>query len=168
MAKTIEVIGMDEINRFLDEIPDKILAFKFVQDTYAEVLKMGVVKEAQRLAPVGTKEVISRQYASRTHKPGNLKRSIGVVRGKSKKYPSVYAGPKSRNVFGKGASSYDGWYAHMIEFGHAGRDGKPIPPKPFMRPAWDIWKGRTMDLVALGYTKQLIRATKRLQRKLNK
>lgn len=155
---TVEIWGLNEVNDLLEKLPNS-LSFKFVQDTYAEIAKMGVLKEAKRLVPVGKKAVVSKKYASRSHLPGNLKRSLGIIRGKNKKYPTVFAGVRSKNIFGRGGR-YDGWYAHMIEYGTVKQ-----PPQPFMRPAWAMWKGKTESMIGKAFGKQITRYAKRMAKK---
>ena len=165
--ETIEIWGLNEIEEVLNKLP-KSLQHKFVLDTYSEILKNGVIKEAKRLVPVGDNDVISRQYASRTHRKGNLKRSLGVIRGKNRKYPTAFGGVRSKSVFRNGGMVNDGWYAHMVEFGHKARDGSEVLPRPFMRPAWDMWKNKSEQMIGVAFGKQITRYAKRILKRQTK
>ena len=180
MAKqVVEIWGMNEIMNVIDGLP-QALKYKFVQDTYAKTLNATVVKVAKRLVPVSkTKWDLSSTYKSRQHEMGNLKRSIGVVRGNNRKYPTVFAGPRSKSANFKGGprNKDDGWYAHMIEFGHwlttKERSGNQsqleyVQPQPFMRPAWDQTKNTIEAMIGQSFGKVYISYIKRETRKLSK
>lgn len=72
-------------------------------------------------------------------KSGRLKRSLGLVTGKSKTYINVL-------VIARRKGQYRGNHAHLVEYGHIIRHPKTgriighAPPQPFMRPAWDQTK----------------------------
>ena len=170
MRDAVEIWGLNEIEDLLEKLPTQALKYKFVQNTYAIAAQNTTVKEARRLAPKAVSKWELKGWRSKyNHEPGNLKKSIGVIKGKSRKYPSVYIGPRSKLIFGKGGamSVYDGWYAHMIEFGHKFH-GEYIPPKPFMRPAWDGTKKKVTDYIGVAFGKEVIRYTKRMTRKMTK
>ena len=76
-----------------------------------------------------------------TYKPGNLRRSIQILRhGKFRRLQSVFVGPKAdrspSGVFGN-EDKVDGYYAHMVEFGTVNS-----APQPFMRPAFIASRGK--------------------------
>ena len=109
-----------------------------------------------------TKPVITAAKGNISGYSKSLARSIGNITGRSKKYPTIYVGPRA-----KGAYKDDGWYGHFVEFGVSGIIGKKKkggfkrksdnedfakyvgsrkggeryrkdqPPRPFMRPAID-------------------------------
>ena len=81
-----------------------------------------------------------------TYMPGNLRRSIGVLRLKNT--PEVYVGPRATK--GKKNGTYsggrvDGWYAHFIEYGVPHR-----APIPFMRTAFDETKLVVVGILSRG------------------
>ena len=167
MAKqVIEVWGLNEIDKALKLLPQS-LQYKFVQDTYANVLTTTVVKIAKQLVRVGKRDMVSKKVPSRSHTKGNLKRSIGVVRGNNKKFPIVFGGVRSKRNFKKGGQD-DGWYAHMVEFGHKDPKGGDVQPRPFMRPAWDQAKGRVEGMIGVAFGKQVTRFLKRMTAKQTK
>jgi len=101
-----------------------------------------LVLSAKRNAPVSGKKsyFTAHSHVSKgaqstrlvLHKPGELKRSIGVIAGKDRW--SLYVGPR----FGDAMKANDAWYAHFVEFGTSSTGwGKGIPESPYMRPAWD-------------------------------
>ena len=112
--------------------------------------------------------------------PGNLKRSIKVMKGKA--VDSVFVGPKikgsrSKVVDRDSEGSVNGYYAHFVEHGTAGskvyedrtfvnEDGKLVKvkkgthirgqkPNPFMRPAWDENKGKLNEFFKNEFTNAL-------------
>lgn len=62
-------------------------------------------------------------------------------------------------------------HAHFVEFGTAPRyhaNGKYVgemPPNPFMRPAWDAMKGRSLEILRKEIENELMKAAKRLRTK---
>ena len=108
-----------------------------------------LVTTARNLVPVGTKKHY-RYYKNgglaATYSPGNLKRSIGVLRLKNTS--DVYVGPRATR--GKKSGDYsgrrvDGYYAHFIEYGVPHRAATP-----FMRPAFDAAKTQVKVILVNG------------------
>lgn len=66
-----------------------------------------MVNAMKRRAPMG--EESYRDYKGNLHMPGHLKKSHGIVNGKSRKYPSIYVGPR----YGK-KYKYDGFYFKFL------------------------------------------------------
>ena len=183
---TIDMIGLKELEEILLSMPDKF-NYKFLTGAHKVALKP-FIAEAKRRAPVGTKRVISKKYASRTHDPGNLRDSIKVgLAPKSRKLAGVWAGPTSEDF--KGKKSKNAYYAHMVEFGHfikkreGGHSGRAIinqrvkaraaeeghdvgekwvKPHPFMRPAWDATNGQMKANMGKIYIDRMQRYIKKL------
>ena len=162
----IEFYGIKELEAFLAALPGSV-AKKFTDKVYRDTFNRRFIpraKENARSFDGGSQRWgYSKKYASRIHPPGNLAESIGTITGRGKKYPSIYAGPKSRVAFGRGSKKWDGWYAHMIEFGHKLNNGKFQPPQPFMRPAWDETNGQMKDDLLKAYNAQLQKEMKKFK-----
>ena len=114
MAKTLfEIEGFKELNQKIKKLPDKVKK--------REILKIlgqvanPTVKAARAQAPKSKKA--HWQAGRRTKKliqPGNLKKSIGKIRGKrglGKNNAVLYVGPKTKGV------KYDGWYGAFVHGG---------------------------------------------------
>ncbi|MBE9489194.1 MAG: HK97 gp10 family phage protein [Bacteroidetes bacterium] len=81
-----------------------------------------------------------------TYYPGNLKRSIKVLRFRMATR-TLTIGPKyTRNSHGdfNNSKRVDGWYAHLVEFGAGGRTGRSFG---FMRRAWLSTKTRVEKMI---------------------
>lgn len=133
MAKTLfEIEGFDRLQQKLKQLPDRVKR--------REVLKIlgqaanPTVKAARTQAPKSDKPHV--QAGKRTYKiiqPGNLKKSIGKIRGKrgsAKVNAVLYVGPRS-----KGRKN-DGFYGVFV---HGGT--KNITPNRFMNRAFEQTKG---------------------------
>jgi HK97 gp10 family phage protein len=79
---------------------------------------------------------------------GNLKDSIQFFKPKKKNY--LVVGPKyrkgSKGFKRKGAKS-GGNHANLVEYGFTHKSGKVIPPRPFMRPAFDTNKEAILNMM---------------------
>lgn len=80
---------------------------------------------ARTLAPVSKRAHWAR---GKKIQPGNLKKSLGNITGRSKTNPTIYVGARAKR-------KHDGWYAHFVHDGHEqfnhgnikvtrGRDGR--------------------------------------------
>lgn len=134
MAKSlVEIEGFDRLQAKIQKLDDRVKR--------REVLKIlgqvanPTVKAARTQAPKSKKPHV--QAGSRTYKiiqPGNLKKSIGKIRGKrgsAKVNAVLYVGPRA-----KGRKN-DGWYGAFV---HGGT--KKQTPNPFMDRAYSQTKGR--------------------------
>jgi HK97 gp10 family phage protein len=150
----INMIGMKELEAMLRSMPDQF-NYKFLTGAHKEILKKNLLPVAQLLAPVGTKRVVSKKYASRTHDPGNLRASLGVgLAPRSRKNAGVWCGPRAE--YFRGAKKNNAYYAHMVEFGHEG-----VSPHPFMRPAFDQTKKQMIASLGDTLIKRMTRQVKR-------
>ena len=131
--------GIRDVNYVLEKMGEK-LGRKEIRKIFSNAAKP-VVAKAKAKAPVSNKQAFMTAHRHiskgaemtklKTHKPGTLKRSIGVVYGKDGY--SIYIGPR----YGTSRAN-DAWYARFVEFGTSSTGwGKGIPAKPFMRPSWD-------------------------------
>lgn len=142
MASSVEIRGLAELNKALQELPAKV-----ERNVLRGGLRAGakvMEAEAARLCPEGLPTLDSVKRGARR---GELKRSIRITMRASKS--TVRAQLKAGNKVA--------WYAHLVEFGTARHWIKPksrkslfiaglmkevvdhpgARPKPFMRPAFD-------------------------------
>ena len=112
-AYLYQVEGFEEVSRLIKKLPDKVKK--------AEMLKiLGQVANPSMVTARGLAPKSDKPHKSRGHtiQPGNLKKSIGKITGKrglGKENAVLYVGAKVK----KGKWGYgDGWYAHLVEYGH--------------------------------------------------
>lgn len=74
-----------------------------------------------------TKPIVKDARANAPQKTKNLKKSIGVVKRKSEDKTKLHFSVTPRK-----GKKYNGWYAHLIEFGTS-----KLAPNPFMRTAFE-------------------------------
>jgi HK97 gp10 family phage protein len=105
-----EVQGIEELMRKIKQTDDK-LNLKLQRKILKDAAKP-IVKTSRQQAPDSDDYVKVRGYLIT---PGTLRKSIGVIVGKSKEFASVYVGARVKGAFGgyKG-----GWYAHFVHEGH--------------------------------------------------
>lgn len=153
MASSVEIRGLAELHKTLQELPAKI-----ERNVLRGGLRAGakvMEAEASRLCPEGLPTMDSVKRGARQ---GELKRSIRVTMRASKS--AVRAQIKAGNKVA--------WYAHLVEFGTARHWIKPksrkslfvaglfkevidhpgARPKPFMRPAFDSKWRQAIDAMA--------------------
>jgi len=103
----------------------------------SEKVQKRVVKGAIRAS---AKPIIQEAKALAPYKTGNLRKSIGVIKGKDKGTVVTY------HISPRKGGKYDGFYGYWIELGHILREkgkkkkGKVIghvAPRPFLRPAFE-------------------------------
>ena len=140
-------IKMGDLLKNLQKLPEKVQ--KRVVNGAIRASAKPIIKEARRRVPVKT---------------GNLKKSIGVTKGKTKGTIVTY------HISPRKGGKYDGFYGKWIEFGHIVREkgkskkGKVIghvPPHPFLRPAFEA-KGKEAIIAFKEYMQ------KRLEKELAK
>lgn len=102
---SVEITGHVEIDRVLSNLPDA-LQRKVMISAFRKAARP-MVAEMKRRAPMGNKSY--RDYKGALHMPGHLKKSHGIVNGKSKDYPTIYVGPR----YGK-KYKYDGFYFKFL------------------------------------------------------
>ena len=132
-----QVLGMNELLKNLKTLPDKVQKRILVGAVRAGAKP--IVKEARSLVPKDT---------------GNLKKSIGVTKFRTRKKSLVWFQVSPRT-----GGKYDGWYGNFIEYGtyaeldhplvrpSTGKRGEKrakvvakgfgLKPKPYMRPAFE-------------------------------
>jgi len=155
---SVQITGMADLLRDLNELPT-VIQKKIMLGATATACSV-IRKEAVRLAPQYTRDI------QQGHPPpGTLKKAIYQARIASKCTPTVEywivdvrSGRKARNSKrGKGSVNLDAYYAYFVEHGHFVRQSKGltkgqkkartvsgkvkyIPPRPFMRPAFETKK----------------------------
>lgn len=143
MASSVEIKGMAELHKALQDLPVKIERNVLRGGLRAGARVMEL--EAERLCPEGLPTLDSVKRGARK---GELKRSIRITM-RANRSGEVRATLKAGNKVA--------WYAHLVEFGTARHWIKPrsrkslfiaglfkevidhpgARPKPFMRPAFD-------------------------------
>lgn len=111
----------------------------------------------------------------------NLRASItaGIRKSKRNGTAKAYVGPEVGGHYRGGkrlnkkkddlrGSSGPSRYAHLIEFGHAGRDGKRVQAKPFMRPGTDASINPASAAMVVGFQKGLTKVLAKRVKKLSK
>jgi hypothetical protein len=122
-----QIDGMPELRRAFSKLPDnlqrRVLFKAIVRNTKVLEQKM------KELAPVrdNANQGKSKKYPSRNHPVGYLRASIGTVKSRSGKYPTVWVRPRFKG-------KWDPWYEHFVMSGTANRK---VAPVPFVDMAWD-------------------------------
>jgi hypothetical protein len=99
----IKLIGDKELIEALRELDFKT-QHRFLKGLLTDSANKTIVKNLRQASPVRT---------------GNLRRSMGVIQGKSKKTATVFAGPRMSSRRDK--SEYSGWVANILENAKPGR-----------------------------------------------
>jgi HK97 gp10 family phage protein len=122
MSEFIKITGLEELNRRLNAIPGEIAT---------KVLRKGVAAGANlvKIAAAAEAPFIT----------GTLRRAaiVKFLRAESNATQVEYIVTfrKGKRERKKGRDAY---YASWVEFGHAGRGGKRVPPHRFLKPAFDL------------------------------
>jgi len=123
-----EVIGLDKLLKSLHVLPERI----------QQNVLVGAIR-------AGTKPILTEAKAKVPKRTGNLKKSLGVIRVKTRDKTKVIFTISPR----KGGKN-DGWYAHMVEFGTS-KDR----PQPFLRPAFELKADETINSVRIYMAKRI-------------
>ena len=126
---SVQLTGVNELLKKFGNLSDRL---------QGQVVKKALVKAAQPIkqeakaqAPVANKDIIRATKKDRVvYKPGNLKKSIGIFRGKNKKWLNVQVGA----AYGKN-KKFDGFYAHFVHDGHEKKGGGKTKANPFLKRA---------------------------------
>lgn len=128
-----QIEGFEELQRKLKQLPDKVKKKEMLK--VLGQVATPTVKVARQQAPISKKKhVISGKRTRKIIEPGNLRKSIGKIRGKKglgKQNAVLYVGPRS-----KGRKN-DGWYGMFVEHGT-----KKQKANPFMKRAYQQTKGK--------------------------
>lgn len=136
------------------ELLEKIRQLSNDKDKKKEVLVLlrqvsqSTIKVARGLVPVSRKSHVAR---GKIIMPGNLKKSIGNITGRSDN-PTIYVGPRAKGVFNgwygyfvhDGVNIYNKGYVRRRSRGANNRAGvkKRTTGNPFMTKAYDITGGQ--------------------------
>lgn len=116
-----------------------------------------LVNEIQNRAPIGTRTRYRYQrrtggrakrgqgVRAATMYPGNLRGSFQVLKHLNRT-ESVFVGPKRSRAKTLGKGKYDGYYAHMVEFGTSRQRAQP-----FVQPAIPAAAPQVIRRIELGY-----------------
>lgn len=170
MKLSVSVSGLAALDKALGNLP-KATARNVVKRTL-EKAAVPMVDEARRLAPIGDTGKLHDSIAvsSRVkNKVGMaeygaaMRAGLGTAAARSAlrqarrnspgsgAFAQVFIGPsKGKGVLG---------YASAVEFGTV-----KMPPKPYMRPAWDATKDRCLSIIKGELRDQIIMAARRVGR----
>jgi HK97 gp10 family phage protein len=139
---SVKVEGLAELTRRLRALPPEI-AGKNGGPLRKAIGRAAVIirDEAKRRAPVDLGVLRDNIVAARNRRSTQGTEGYYVeVRRKSRRYGNTR---RNRQMGRVGQSyAYDGtaYYGMMVELGHKARDGSPVPPQPFLRPAFESKK----------------------------
>lgn len=132
---TIKIEGVDELVKNLKKFSNRATRKKVVNAAQRDAFnRSGIINVAKAQTPVSAYKHSSNRGGKVKHLPGNLRKSIGLITGKSKKFPNVQlgyrAGEKRKN---------DGWYGFMVHEGLGGRKkGGKSKPHPAFKTAFEF------------------------------
>jgi len=143
------ILGADKLEAMLDEAgagrpwDRKILLriFKEAARPMVEAMKLNAPISDKNVALLAQRHFTKKKgihYKLAFHKPGQLKRSIGVVEGKGR---IIYIGPR---IGKKALLGADGWYARFVEYGIPSRKYKA---NPFLRRSIDATKDAVLKFI---------------------
>jgi HK97 gp10 family phage protein len=127
MRVTVKIEGIRECEAMLAELTDA--TGRNVLRRALRAAAVPIIEAAQSRVPVDTGEMKIGISVQSTAKRAKKRKDADAT---------VFIG-----VAGKHAS-----LAHLVEFGTAshGKSGGPLPPRPFMRPAWDSKGAEAFDV----------------------
>ena len=106
-----DIKGAKQLERALMNASDKLTRKVLLSGMRAAATP--IVKAMRANTPVSKpKKKKSKEDTEPLHKSGDLKRSIGKITGKSKRFPSIYVGPRVKRSF-----KYKGYRGHWVNFG---------------------------------------------------
>lgn len=131
---TIKIEGLSELDRRLREFGPKIAANGLRAANFAAAR---VFREAAKQeAPVRTGLLRANIIASKRRTPKNVAMHTIRLSTKAKKYENTAQNRRLRRVGKKYRVEGPAFYGRFIEFGFHTRDGRFIPPNPFLRRAF--------------------------------
>jgi len=144
-ASEVEVIGLEDIKKVLEELAPKHA--RNLSRAMVHGMASETAKEAKKRVPKKTGRLRKAIKAKRRRgKPGQPVSDVIVESGKNAKN--------------------DGFYWRFVEFGTGGP--VPQPEQPFLRPAKDMIQSNMPKIVEEQFTKKLAAAVKREQKKIAK
>lgn len=104
---SVRIEGMEEITRKIKSLPDRTKRLEVLKILRRQ---MKPIQTAVRNATPEAKRPI--KVRGKIYPVGNAKKSINIITGKSKLYPTVVVGP----TIGKNRK-YDAWYLYLLVYG---------------------------------------------------
>lgn len=145
MPEKVELIGLDEIEKVLEELTPKYA--RNLSRSFVHGLASETAKEAKKRVPIDT---------------GTLKKAI-----KAKRKRSTPDKPASDVIIEQGKSAKnDGFYWFFVEYGTGGP--VPQPEQPFLRPARDLITANLDKIAKQQFVKKLAALIKREKKKAAK
>jgi len=124
----IDLIGEQEIKRMFSKLTS-IEQKKFFIEEFRSV-GTNIVSAIKNSSPVSAQGTTgNKKIPTRNHAPGNLRRSVAMLIGRGRDFPTVFIGPNK-------AKGVDAYYNHMVIGGHEYGSSK-VPANPFVRRAWE-------------------------------
>jgi hypothetical protein len=124
---TTNIIGGKAIERALMNASDKLTRKVLLSGMRAAATPL--VKAMRANTPVSGRDYKNAKYKRSS---GDLKKSIGKITGRSKKFPSIYVGPRV-----KGKWSNSGYIGHWVEFGSDTGYDVPFAGRRFAQKAYE-------------------------------
>ena len=153
----VQLFGDKELMRMFKNLGDKDA--KKMATEMSKMASAPVVQTAKANAPVESgllrKSIgrVTRSYKRGFHKVAVVGPRAGFHGMVAMKIKGVVVGkPKKRNPL---------HYAHLVEYGHVGRDGAWVAAKPFIRPAYDAIHGQGIELMRKAAWQVIDKATAR-------
>ena len=128
MKLTTNIIGAKAIERALMNASDKLTRKVLLSGMRAAATP--IVKAMRANTPVSGREPGLTWDGG--HRSGDLRESIGKIIGKSKRYPTLYIGPRV-----KGRFKYMGYIGHWVEFGNDTGYKVPFEGRRFAQKAYE-------------------------------
>lgn len=141
-----KIEGLKEIKVALRQLPNSTA--KGVLRRIAKARLKPIAERARQLVPKGS---------------GALRRSIGVSTRLTRRQKAAARRNTDRNDIVVYAGAGPDPAAHMVEFGT-----KKMSPQPYLRPAWDQFRGALMHNLASDLWKEIRKAAERAARKAAK
>lgn len=153
----IEVQGLKEFEKMMKSLPMKMRRRKILQIIRSVA---GPVEKAakQEAAMIESNAWVNHKRMN----SGNLEASIGRIAGKSKDYVNIMVAPRAKG-------RYQGFHAHLVQFGTASRANKKgsnrgvMPANNFMGRAFD----KTLNNVRSDFERQIAKQVEKYANGLN-
>lgn len=131
---TIKIEGLSELDRKLRELGPKVAANGLRAANFAAAR---VFREAAKQeAPIRTGLLRANIIASRRRTPNYIAQHTIRLSSKARKYANTAQNRRLRRVGKKYRVEGPAFYGRFVEFGFHTRDGRFIPPNPFLRRAF--------------------------------
>lgn len=174
MASSVQITGLRELGEVLKKLPKEIASKNGGPLRAALFQGAKVIRDEARVrAPVRTSKLSPKREAKQP--PGTLKRNIVATRDRDPARSGQTENYVIRPKTGKNRKTGDAYYWRWVELGHrivppgqrkAGRraikagafEGGNVPPKPFMRPAFEAKKEEAVAKFAQSLAKGITRA----------